>query len=46
MALYLNGAHRETGGKGLGEGWANEEEGSVLGLAAREGHVGWVGVHG
>lgn len=29
-----------------GEGWANEEEGSVLALAAKEGHVGWVGVHG
>lgn len=41
MALELNGAHRE--GR---KGWANEEEGSVLALAAKDGHVGWVGVHG
>lgn len=47
VALELNGAHREKGGgEALGDGWANEEEGSVLGLAAKEGHVGWVGVHG
>lgn len=42
MALELNGAHGERRGRG----WANEEEGSVLALAAKEGHVGWVGVHG
>lgn len=36
MALELNGAHRRGG-----RGWANEEEGSVLVLAAKKGHVGW-----
>lgn len=40
------GPGAKRGPQGEGSGWANEEEGSVPGLAAKQGHVGWVGVHG